>query len=117
MAKALLGRVTFSVGVSVLKPDDDIHLLLERADACLYAAKRNGSNRVICETDPEYAAEIQSQVTRSLMVRSASCASRTMRPRFRLQPSFATHANARSSGMRTSSLVLRSWISLQSFSF
>ena len=43
----------------MLKPDDDIHLLL----ACLYAAKRNGRNRVICETDPEYAAEIQSQVT------------------------------------------------------
>jgi len=31
VAKVLLGRVTFSVGVSVLKPDDDIHLLLERA--------------------------------------------------------------------------------------
>ena len=62
MAKVLLGRVTFSVGVSVLKPDDDIHSLLERADACLYAAKRNGHNRVTCETGPEYAAEIQSQV-------------------------------------------------------
>ena len=58
MAKVLLGRVTFSVGVSVLKPDDDIHLLL----ACLYAAKRNGRNRVICEVDPEYAAETRSQV-------------------------------------------------------
>src|SRR5258707_11473444 len=31
------------------------------------------------------------------MVRSASCASRTMRPRFPLQPSFETRANARSS--------------------
>jgi diguanylate cyclase len=58
----ILGRVTISVGVSMLKPDDDIHSLLERADACLYAAKRNGRNRVICEADPEYAAEIQSQV-------------------------------------------------------
>ena len=58
----ILGRVTISVGVSMLKPGDDTDSLIERADACLYAAKRNGRNRVICEVDPEYAAEIQSQV-------------------------------------------------------
>jgi diguanylate cyclase len=57
-----LGRVTISVGVAVLKSDDDTGTLIERADICLYAAKRNGRNRVICETDPEYSAEIQSQV-------------------------------------------------------
>jgi len=58
----ILGRVTISVGVSMLKPGDDPDALIERADACLYAAKRNGRNRVICEVDPEYTAEIQSQV-------------------------------------------------------
>ena len=58
----ILGRVTISVGVSMLKPGDDTDSLIERADACLYAAKRNGRNRVICEADPEYAAEIQFQV-------------------------------------------------------
>jgi diguanylate cyclase len=58
----ILGRVTISVGVSMLKPDDDTDSLIERADACLYAAKRNGRNRVICECDPEYAAETQTQV-------------------------------------------------------
>jgi len=48
-----LGRVTISVGVAVLRRGDNSQLLIERADQCLYAAKRNGRNRVICETDPE----------------------------------------------------------------
>jgi diguanylate cyclase len=58
----ILGRVTISVGVSMLKPGDDTDSLIERADACLYAAKRAGRNRVICEADPEYVAETQAQV-------------------------------------------------------
>jgi diguanylate cyclase len=50
-----LGRVTISVGVATARPGDTIQTLITRADGCLYAAKRNGRNRVICETDPEYA--------------------------------------------------------------
>jgi diguanylate cyclase len=48
-----LGRVTISIGVAHLRGDDTASSLIERADHCLYAAKRNGRNRVICETDPE----------------------------------------------------------------
>ncbi len=48
-----LGRVTISIGVALLRPADTPQSLIERADSCLYAAKRNGRNRVICETDPE----------------------------------------------------------------
>lgn len=48
-----LGRVTISIGVAVLRPSDTSQLLIERADKCLYAAKGNGRNRVICEADPE----------------------------------------------------------------
>jgi len=58
----ILGRVTISVGVSMLTPGDDTDSLIERADGCLYAAKRNGRNRVICEVDPEYTAETRGQV-------------------------------------------------------
>jgi diguanylate cyclase len=48
-----LGRVTISVGVATLQPNDTVQSLIERADTCLYAAKRSGRNRVICEADPE----------------------------------------------------------------
>lgn len=58
----ILGRVTISVGVSMLKQGDDTETLIDRADACLYAAKRNGRNRVICEVDPEYAVETHNRV-------------------------------------------------------
>jgi diguanylate cyclase len=48
-----LGRVTISIGIAVLHPTDTVQSLIERADGCLYAAKRDGRNRVVCEADPE----------------------------------------------------------------
>jgi diguanylate cyclase len=50
-----LGRITISVGVALFRRDDTAQSLIGRADAGLYAAKRNGRNRVICENDPEVA--------------------------------------------------------------
>ncbi len=50
-----LGRITISIGVAMLRPGDTPQTLIGRADACLYAAKHAGRNRVICETDPEFA--------------------------------------------------------------
>ncbi|MGJ5179682.1 diguanylate cyclase [Bradyrhizobium oligotrophicum] len=58
----ILGRVTISVGVSMLRAGDDTDALIERADGCLYAAKRNGRNKVVCESDPEYTATTRGQV-------------------------------------------------------
>jgi diguanylate cyclase len=57
-----LGRVTISVGVAMLHHGESVQAIIERADACLYAAKRNGRNQVICETDPEVSPRAESQV-------------------------------------------------------
>jgi diguanylate cyclase len=45
-----LGRVTISLGVATWRKGDDVTSIIERADACLYAAKGAGRNCVISET-------------------------------------------------------------------
>jgi diguanylate cyclase len=57
-----LGRMTISIGVATLRKGDSGQSLIERADTCLYAAKRHGRNRIICETDPEVGADSAAEV-------------------------------------------------------
>lgn len=47
-----LGRLTISIGVAQWRSGEDASRLIERADECLYGAKRAGRNRVIAENDP-----------------------------------------------------------------
>jgi diguanylate cyclase len=51
-----MGTVTLSLGVASLRRGEQVAELLNRADACLYAAKRAGRNRVITEADVDSAA-------------------------------------------------------------
>lgn len=48
-----LGQVSISIGAAAYRSGEGADALIERTDRCLYAAKRAGRNRVICETDPE----------------------------------------------------------------
>lgn len=48
-----LGRLTLSIGIAVYRPGEPKQALIERADACLYAAKNAGRNRVVSEADAE----------------------------------------------------------------
>lgn len=48
-----LGRVTVSVGISTLRPTDDVTSLLERADLCMYRAKQAGRNLTVSDWDPK----------------------------------------------------------------
>jgi diguanylate cyclase len=57
-----LGRVTISIGIAAWRPGDTAQTLIERADTCLYAAKRGGRNRAISETDPEAMAGLGEKV-------------------------------------------------------
>jgi diguanylate cyclase len=47
-----LGQVTVSLGIARLQPGDTPQGLVERADACLYASKRNGRNQVTTDATP-----------------------------------------------------------------
>jgi diguanylate cyclase len=44
-----LGRVSISLGLAQLRPNETMTDLIERADKCLYVAKRSGRDRVICD--------------------------------------------------------------------
>jgi diguanylate cyclase len=46
-----LGRVTISIGVAQFLGHESSETLIERADKCLYAAKKNGRNRVVTELE------------------------------------------------------------------
>ncbi|HEY1708127.1 MAG TPA: GGDEF domain-containing protein [Rhizomicrobium sp.] len=48
----ILGRMTISIGVAQLAATEQPGDLVQRADACLYAAKHNGRNLVLGEHDP-----------------------------------------------------------------
>ncbi len=54
-----LGHITVSLGVARYREGEPAENLIHRADACLYAAKRAGRDRVKCETDPDVALDIQ----------------------------------------------------------
>ncbi len=48
----ILGTITVSIGMARWMPGESISEFVRRADACLYAAKRGGRNRVISEAAP-----------------------------------------------------------------
>jgi diguanylate cyclase len=51
--KGSFGRITISIGVAQFRKGETPVDLVERADACLYAAKRAGRNCVVGESDLE----------------------------------------------------------------
>jgi diguanylate cyclase len=51
LGNGVLGGISASIGVASFQAGDTITRLVERADLCLYAAKKNGRNRVAAETE------------------------------------------------------------------
>jgi diguanylate cyclase len=50
-----LGQITISIGVAEFRSRESSVEFVERADSCLYAAKRFGRDRVVGDSDPETA--------------------------------------------------------------
>lgn len=53
-----LGTITMSFGAARYRAGETVDTLIARADACLYAAKRAGRNRVRSEADTDLEAEV-----------------------------------------------------------
>ena len=45
-----IGKITISIGIAALKPDDTVESFIMRADNALYKAKESGRNRVVSES-------------------------------------------------------------------
>lgn len=61
-AHGAVGPVTLSLGVALFRPGESPEDVIERADACLYAAKTAGRNRVVCEHERDEAIDFDSPV-------------------------------------------------------
>jgi diguanylate cyclase len=57
----ILGMITISMGVCQYDLNESPEEFLRRADTCLYAAKRTGRNRVVCEADKVLLSQAESQ--------------------------------------------------------
>ncbi len=53
-----LGQITVSIGVATWRRGDSAQTIVDRADRCMYAAKRSGRNLVVSEDDPRAAEEV-----------------------------------------------------------
>lgn len=57
-----LGRITVSVGVATWRRGDSGQTIIDRADRCMYVAKRGGRNLVVSEDDPRVVSDSAVQV-------------------------------------------------------
>jgi diguanylate cyclase len=46
-----LGKITVSMGIAMFRPGETGSALLDRADQCMYVAKRTGRNRTVADAD------------------------------------------------------------------